>query len=96
MTESEWLATEVMGWAKHKAGYFIDKTLVAKDFDPRNNIEQAFMCLDQALEFCLEKGKDSYACEVWLTEDRSAAVIRSTAAQAIIDAILKATGYKDE
>ena len=102
MNENEFLATEVMGWSKGKTEYQWmkgpDYMLDGIKFDPRKNIAQAMMLLDQFYDVHIMKEVDAGIKWVWGVELTGITDFHfgSTLPDAIVNAVLKAKGFKGE
>jgi len=104
------LAEKVMGWATSDCGTFygiwigsetFDETYTTEHWNPTENIEQSFMCLDTFKEgFEIFVEGDVKRVTVYFDEDSSCVYAREEAndslSMAISLACAKATGYEDE
>ena len=105
MSENEFLTTEVMGWVNIDGLYYTSPDIAsatyqcnALQWNPRENIAQAMMLLDQFYDVHIMKEVDAGIKWVWGVELTGITDFHfgSTLPDAIVNAVLKAKGFKDE
>ena len=109
--ENAWLATEVMGWAHDIEGYHMPKYPGVRycstlGWNPRENIEQAFMLLNvlrgehDGLLISVWSNEDSYHCRLQYYDKQMVLKLLGhgsnciSDAAAIVNAVLSASGYQ--
>ncbi len=105
MTKNEWLATEVMGWKKRSATWHTKADSYwskyyqysVDEWNPADNIEQAFMLLKMFDDIHIMKEVNAGDQFIWEVEIKGEAdsVFRNTLPEAITEAVLQASGYYD-
>jgi len=101
MDINEWLATEVMGWIAHGYWGYVQHAGALKPYDgdwnPTENIEQAFMCLDTFKEsgkgIALLWDGERWLCQIGILGPKIGKHESKSKREEIALACAKATGY---
>lgn len=105
MDINEHLALNLMGWTKHPDERYPTNPETYKDkdgdykfmdfcWDPRKNMEQAFMCLDKFEWWRIDRSSQRYYVSIY--QDRGFDIKEKSLSKAISLACAKATGWEDE